>query len=71
MPTSLIGTEVVTAVVSGDIPRPRPAPKSTKGGTDGSATFNPGITGLKTGTTMVALTDIKSAMTINFTVVVK
>jgi hypothetical protein len=40
------------------------------GGTEGSATFNPGITGLASGTTKVALTDTASGTVYNFTVTV-
>jgi hypothetical protein len=43
----------------------------TAGGTDGSATFNPGVTGLAMGSTTVELTDSKTGDLITFTVNVK
>ena len=42
----------------------------TAGGPDGSATFNPGITGVASGTTKVALTDTVTGTVYNFTVTV-
>ena len=43
----------------------------TAGGTDGSATFNPGVTGIAAGSTKVELTNSKTGDVINFTVTVK
>jgi hypothetical protein len=45
--------------------------KFTAGGPDGSATFNPGVTGLSMGSTDVELTNTKTGDVITFTVVVK
>jgi len=42
----------------------------TAGGVDGSATFNPGITGMASGTTKVALTNTDTGTVYNFTVTV-
>lgn len=42
----------------------------TAGGVDGSATFNPGITGVASGMTKVALTDSATGTVYNFTVTV-
>ena len=43
----------------------------TAGGKQGTATFNPGITGVASGMTKVALTNGKTGTVINFTVTVK
>lgn len=43
----------------------------TAGGPDGSATFNPAVTGLAMGSTEVELTNTKTGDVITFTVVVK
>lgn len=43
----------------------------TAGGKQGTATFNPGITGVASGMTKVALTNSKTGAVINFTVTVK
>ena len=43
----------------------------TAGGVDGSATFNPGVTGLAMGTTTVKLTNAMTNEVISFTITVK